>query len=144
MCIALSEVAAPAANYVPWVRSGKMLIISGQLPMEGGKPQFLGKLGREFGVEDGQKAARLCGVNLLAQAKQAVGGDWSKISRLVRLGVFINATEDFTDHPKVANGASDMMVAVLGENGKHARAAVGTGSLPLGVAVEVEAIFELA
>jgi enamine deaminase RidA (YjgF/YER057c/UK114 family) len=141
--ITLPPVTPPVANYVPCVVSGGLLYVSGQLPMRDGKPQFVGKVGREFTIEQGQECARLCGVNILAQVNAAIGGDWGKIKRLVRLGVFVNAPEDFTDHPKVANGVSDMMVAVFGDKGKHARAAVGVGSLPFGVAVEVEAMFEL-
>lgn len=141
--IVLPEVSMPAANYVPCVITGNQLVVSGQLPMLDGKPQFIGKVGREFTIEQGQECARICTMNILAHSLKAVGGDWSKIKRLVRLGVFVNAPEDFVDHPKVANGASDMMVAIFGDAGKHARAAVGMSGLPFGVAVEVEALFEL-
>ena len=141
--ITIPSVTPPVANYVPCVIAGKLLTVSGQLPMKDGKPQFVGKVGREFTVEQGQECARLCGVNILAQVSAALNGDWSKVKRLVRLGVFVNATDDFTDHPKVANGVSDMMVAVFGDAGKHARAAVGVASLPFGVAVEVDAVFEV-
>jgi enamine deaminase RidA (YjgF/YER057c/UK114 family) len=141
--ITIPAVTPPVANYVPVVISGQSLIVSGQLPMKDGKAQFVGKLGQEFTVEQGQECARLCGVNILAQVSAALDGDWSKVKRLVRLGVFVNATDAFVDHPKVANGVSDMMVAVFGDAGKHARAAVGVSSLPFGVAVEVDAIFEL-
>ena len=140
----LPVVSLPAANYVPTQTLGNQLIVSGQLPMKEGKPQFIGKVGREFSIEQGQECARLCGVNILAHVKNAIGGDWGKVKKLVRLGVFVNAPDDFTEHPKVANGVSDMMVALFGEHGKHARAAVGVSGLPFGVAVEVEAIFELA
>ncbi len=143
MGLNLPEVSLPAANYVPTQTIGNSLIVSGQLPMKDGKPQFIGKVGREFTIEEGQECARLCGVNILAHVKNAIGGDWEKIGKLVRLGVFVNAPEDFTDHPKVANGVSDMMVQLFGDKGKHARAAVGVSGLPFGVAVEVEAIFEL-
>ena len=141
--IELPAVSLPAANYVPTQTLGTTLIVSGQLPMKDGKPQFVGKVGREFTIEEGQECARLCGVNILAHVKNAVGGDWSRVVKLVRMGIFVNAPDDFTDHPKVANGVSDMMVAVFGDNGKHARAAVGVSGLPFGVAVEVEAIFEI-
>lgn len=141
--IELPIVSLPAANYVPTQTLGNQLIVSGQLPMKDGAPQFVGKVGREFTIEQGQECARLCGVNILAHVKNALGGDWSRVVKLVRLGVFVNAPDDFTDHPKVANGVSDMMVALFGENGKHARAAVGVSGLPFGVAVEVEAIFEV-
>lgn len=142
--ITLPEAAIPVANYVPSRRSGNLLIISGQVPMEGGKPKYLGILGADADMETGVAAARLCGLNVLAQARAALGGDLDRITACVRLGVFVAATADFKDHPKVANGASDLMVEVLGDAGRHARAAVGTASLPLGVPVEVEAMFEVA
>ncbi len=141
--VTLPAVAAPAANYIPASISGNLLVVSGQLPMLDGKPQYIGKLGREISMEDGQACAKLCGLNILAHAKNTLGGDLERIVKLVRLGVFVNATEDYTDHPKVANGVSDFMVALLGDKGKHARAAVGVSGLPFGVSVEVEAIFEI-
>ncbi len=134
---------APAANYVPFVVSGSLLFVSGQVPVENGRLAFIGTLGRDFGVEQGQAAARLCAVNILAQAKAALGGDLDRIKRCVRLGGFVRSTDDFTGQPEVVNGASDLMVEAFGEAGKHARAAVGTNALPRGVAVEVEAIFEI-
>ncbi len=142
--LALPESPAPAANYVPAVRSGNLLFIAGQIPIQGGKPQFIGKLGREFKIDDGQLAARLCALNVLAQANAALGGDLDRISRCVRVGGFVNSTPEFTDQPQVVNGASDLFVAVLGDAGRHARAAVGCVSLPRGVAVEVEAVFEVS
>jgi enamine deaminase RidA (YjgF/YER057c/UK114 family) len=142
--IDLPKVTVPLANYVPFVQSGKLLFVSGQITLSSGELQYVGKLGREFTVEDGQKAARICALNLLAQAKAACGGDLDKVKRCVRLGGFVNCTPDFTDIPTVVNGASDLMVEVLGDAGRHARAAVGCVSLPRGVAVEVEAVFELA
>lgn len=142
--ITLPPSAAPAANYVPYVISGNLVYISGQLPMENGKPQAIGKLGKEFTVEQGQVTARICAINILSHLKGAVGGDWGRVKRCVRLGVFVNSTPDFTDQPKVANGASDFIVEVLGDAGKHARAAVGVPALPLGVSVEIDAIFEIA
>lgn len=141
--IVLPEVSLPAANYVPVVVAGGMAFVSGQLPMQGGKPQFIGKVGREFTLEQGQDCARLCGINILAHVFKALGGDWGRIDRLIRLGVFVNAPDDFTDHPKVANGVSDMMVAIFGDAGCHARFAVGVAGLPFGVAVEVDATFAL-
>ena len=141
--LALPDAPAPVANYVPAVRSGNVLYVSGQIPLEGGKPQFVGKLGREFGVEQGQQAARLCALNVLAQARAALGGDLDRVVRCVRVGGFVNCTPEFTDQPQVVNGASDVFVAVLGDAGRHARAAVGCASLPRGVAVEVEAVFEV-
>jgi enamine deaminase RidA (YjgF/YER057c/UK114 family) len=112
--------------------------------MEGGKPQFIGKLGHDLKIEDGQKSARLCALNVIAQVRTALGGDLDKVRRCVRVGGFVNATPDFADHPQVINGASDVIVQIFGDAGKHARAAVGTSSLPRGVATEVEAIFEVA
>ncbi len=138
----LPSAALPAANYVPTMQVGNQLIVSGQLPMRDGKAHYVGKVGDDISTEDAQKCAELCALNILAQSKLALG-DLDKIAKLVRLGIFVNATADYIDHPKVANGASDLMVAVMGEAGKHARAAVGVGSLPFGVAVEVEATFEL-
>lgn len=140
----LPQAAAPAANYVPYVISGNQLFVAGQIPFLNGQSMHLGRLGDDLAVEDGVKAAQACALNLLAQANAAVGGEWSQVSRLVKLGAFVNCTPDFTDHPKVVNGASDLMVEVMGDNGKHARFAVGAPSLPLGVAVEIDAIFELA
>lgn len=142
--LVLPAAAAPAGNYVPYVVSGKLVFVAGQITLQDGKPQFLGKLGREFGVEEGQAAARLCAINILSQLRAAAGGDLDRVSRIVRLGGFVNCTPDFLDQPKVINGASDLVVAVFGEAGKHARAAVGAPSLPLGVAVEIEAVAELA
>lgn len=134
----------PAASYVPYVVTGNIVTVSGQLPMQDGKPQAVGKVGREFSIEDGQLTAKICGLNILAHVKAACGGDLSRVKQCVRLGVFVNSTEDFTDQPKVANGVSDMIVALFGDKGKHARAAVGVAQLPLGVSVEVEATFEIA
>jgi enamine deaminase RidA (YjgF/YER057c/UK114 family) len=142
--LALPEGPAPVANYVPAVRSGNLLFISGQIPLQGGKPQFIGKLGREFKIEEGQQAARLCALNILAQASAALGGDLDRVTRCVRVGGFVNSTPEFGDQPQVVNGASDLFVAVLGDAGRHARAAVGCASLPRGVAVEVEAVFEVS
>jgi enamine deaminase RidA (YjgF/YER057c/UK114 family) len=141
--ITLPEVSLPAANYVPCNISGNILYVSGQLPMQGGKPQFIGKVGREFNIEEGQACAKLCTINILAHTAKILGGDLGRIKKLIRLGVFVNAPDDFTDHPKVANGASDLMVGLMGDAGKHARFAVGVSGLPFGVAVEVDATFEL-
>lgn len=140
----LPQAAAPAANYVPYViADDDMLYIAGQIPFLNGEKMHLGRLGEDLDVEAGVEAARACGLNILAQVNAAVGGDWGKVKRLVKLGGFVNCTPDFTDHPKVINGASDLMVAVMGDAGKHARFAVGAPSLPLGVSVEIDAIFEL-
>lgn len=134
---------APAANYVPAVRTGDQLFIAGQVPVQDGQARFIGKLGATLGIEEGQQAARLCAINVLAQVAKALDGDLDRVVRCVRVGGFVNAVPDFVDHPKVINGASDFLVAVFGEAGKHARTAVGAGSLPRGVAVEVEAVFEV-
>lgn len=139
----LPNAAAPAANYVPYVISGKHVFISGQIPFLNGEKMHQGRVGDDLSVEQGVEAAKACALNILGQANAAVNGDWSKIKRLVKLGGFVNCTPDFTAHPQIINGASDLMVAVLGDAGKHARFAVGAPCLPLGVAVEIEAIFEL-
>ena len=141
--ITLPQAVAPAANYVPARRSGTLVYIAGQVPTADGRDQFVGKLGQDVSIEDGQKAARLCAINILAQLRSALGGSLDGVVGCVRLGGFVNATPDFGDHPKVINGASDLMVAVFGDAGRHARAAVGCVSLPRNVAVEVDAIFEV-
>lgn len=146
--ITLPTPAAPVANYVGFVKvendSSKTVFISGQLPLDEGKLQFIGKVGSEISPESAKKAARLCAINILAQLKMACDGDLSRVKRCVKLGIFVNGDEDFKEHPMVANGASDLIAEVFGDAGKHARAAVGSGSLPFGVAVEVDAIFEIA
>jgi enamine deaminase RidA (YjgF/YER057c/UK114 family) len=140
----LPQVAAPAANYVPYViADDEFLFISGQIPFLNAQKMHIGKVGDNFTTEQGIEAAKACALNILAQADMAVGGDWSKVKRLVKLGGFVNCTPDFVDHPKVINGASDLVVGVLGDIGKHTRFAVGAPSLPFGVAVEIEALFEL-
>lgn len=142
--IELPEAAAPAANYVPYVVSGSHVFVAGQITIHDGEIQYVGKLGRDYGVEEGQAAARLCALNIIAQVKAACGGDLDRVVRCVRLGGFVNSTADFTDQPEVVNGASNLMVEVFGDKGKHARAAVSAASLPRGVAVEVDAVFEIA
>ncbi|MBU6475431.1 MAG: RidA family protein [Alphaproteobacteria bacterium] len=141
--IALPTPAAPAANYVPFVISGTTLHVSGQLPAKDGT-LIKGCLGREIGIEQGQEAAKLCAVNILAQANAALEGNLGRIRRCVKLGGFVASAPDFFDQPKVVNGASDLIVAVLGDAGRHARFAVGVAALPFGVAVEVDATFEIA
>jgi enamine deaminase RidA (YjgF/YER057c/UK114 family) len=142
--ITLPVPAAPVANYVGFVRTGKLLVISGQLCFDGqGKLVAQGKLGAEVSIEAGQKAARACAINLLGQLKAALG-DLDKMMRVVRLGGFINSTPDFLETPKVMNGASDLIVAVFGDKGRHARTTVGVAALPMGAAVEVEGMFEVA
>lgn len=142
--ITLPVPAAPVASYVPFVRSGNLIIMSGQVTLDDGELRFVGKLGDDLAVDDGYQAARLCAINLLAQLRVACDGDLDRVERVVRLGGFVNATPDFKDHPKVVNGASDLMQEVFGDAGQHARAAVGCVSLPLGVAVEVDGIFEIS
>ena len=140
--LSLPDAPAPAANYVPYVISGNMLYVSGQISADE-KGLITGKLGDGMSVEDGARAAKHCALALLAQVRAACGGDLSRIRRVVKLGGFVNSTSDFTDQPKVVNGASDLMVAVLGDAGRHARAAVSAPSLPLGVAVEIDGVFEI-
>jgi len=141
--VTLPDAPAPAANYVPFVITGKLIHISGQIS-QGPDGLIKGRLGADLTIEQGAEAARRCAISLLAQARAACGGDLSHLKRVVKLTGFVNSTPDFTDQPKVINGASDFLVAVLGEAGRHARAAVAAVSLPLGVAVEIDAIFELA
>jgi enamine deaminase RidA (YjgF/YER057c/UK114 family) len=142
--ITLPTPASPIANYVPFVRTGALLFISGQLCFDAeGRLVARGKLGADVSIEDGQSAARACAINLLAQAKAALG-DLDRIKRVVRLGGFINSDPSFLDGPKVMNGASDLVVAVLGEAGRHARTTVGVAALPADAAVEVEAVLEVA
>ena len=140
--IALAEPPAPRANYVGYVVTGNLIFTAGQVPLKDGKLEFIGKLGRDMTVEQGYEAAKLCAINVLANVKAALGGDLERVVRCVKLTGFVNSTPDFPDHPKVINGASDLIVAVLGDKGKHARSAVGMGNLPFGVATEVEGIFE--
>jgi enamine deaminase RidA (YjgF/YER057c/UK114 family) len=141
--ITLPTPAAPIANYVPYVQAGALLMVSGQLCLDpGGKLVAKGKLGNGVTVEQGQSAARACAINLIAQVKAAVG-DLDRVARVVRLGGFINSDPEFLDGPKVMNGASDLMVAVFGNNGRHARTTVGVAVLPADAAVEVEGLFEM-
>jgi len=141
--LTLPAAAAPAANYVPYVQTGNLVFVSGQITLQDGALQFVGRVGDDFTTEEAYNAAKLCGLNLIAQVKAACGGDLDRVKRVVRLGGFVNCTADFTDQPKVINGASDLMAEVFGDAGKHARAAVGVNTLPLGVAVEVEGVFEI-
>jgi enamine deaminase RidA (YjgF/YER057c/UK114 family) len=143
MGVTLPAPSTPVANYVPFVRTRNLLVCSGQICFDGdGKLVAKGKLGGDVSVEDGQKAARACAINLLAQVKAAIG-DLDKVARVIRLGGFINSRPDFVDGPKVMNGASDLMVAAFADKGRHARTTIGVAVLPLDAAVEVEASFEV-
>jgi enamine deaminase RidA (YjgF/YER057c/UK114 family) len=141
--ITLPAPAAPVANYIPYNVAGKLVVVSGQIPLRDGKIAFTGKVGAGVSMEDGRAAARLCFINLVAQVKAACGGDLDRVTRVVRLGGFIAAGPDFTQHAVVMNGASDLAVEVFGEAGRHARTTIGVPSLPGDAAVEVEGMFEL-
>ena len=143
LSIELPEAASPAANYIPFVVAGKLVFISGQITLLNGKIIHQGRIGDDLTVDDGYQAARLCGLNLLAQLKVAAGGDLDNVSRVVKLGGFVNSVPTFTDQPEVINGASDLMVEVFGDSGKHARFAVSAGALPRNVSVEIDGVFEL-
>lgn len=141
--VTLPDAPAPAANYVPFVQVGDLVHISGQISQNAGG-LIKGKVGLDLTVEAGAEAAKSCAISLLAQLKKACGGDLTRVVRAVKLVGFVNSAADFTDQPKVINGASDFLVAALGDAGRHARSAVSAASLPLGVAVEIEAIFQIA
>lgn len=142
--ITLPVAAAPAANYVPYVISGNTLYLSGQLPMEGGKVAVTGIVGKDVDLDAAKRAAELCAINILAQASAALGGDLSRVKRLIKINGFVASAQEFTSQHLVINGASDLLVKVLGEAGKHARAAVGMACLPLNASVEIDAILEIA
>ncbi|WP_207478208.1 RidA family protein [Arenibaculum pallidiluteum] len=142
--IELPQPAAPAAAYVPTIRTGNLVYVSGQLPVWNGEIRFKGKVGATVTVEQAQEAARLCALNLLAQVHAACGGSLDAVRRCVKLGGFVASGPDFYDHPKVVNGASQLMLDVLGDAGRHARFAVGAPALPFDVPVEVDAVFEVA
>ena len=141
--ITLPDAPAPAANYVPYVRVGNVLYVSGQIS-QNSSGLILGKLGENMTTDEGAEAAKSCAINLLAQVKSACEGDLDKLVRVIKLTGFVNSKSDFTQQPQVINGASDLMGVVLGEAGKHARVAVSANSLPLGVAVEIDGIFQIA
>lgn len=143
LSIQLPGPGAPGGNYVPFVQIGNLVYMAGQVCRSEGKMVYVGKVGRDLSVEEGQKAARLCALNLLAQLKVACDGDLDRVVRCVRMGGFVNCAPDFTEQPKVINGASDLMVEIFADAGKHARTAVGVAALPMDSAVEVEAIFQL-
>lgn len=141
--ITVPEALAPAAKYVPTVRTGNLVFVSGQISMADGK-MIIGKLGDGFSTEDGAAAARVCAINIISQMKAACGGDLDRVKQIVKLTGFVNSTPDYPDHPKVINGASELLGEVFGDAGKHSRSAFGVVNLPFGVAVEIEAIFEIA
>lgn len=142
MGITLPDAPAPAANYVPWVQVGETVYVSGQVA-SGPDGFIVGKLGADMDIEAGAAAARSCAISLLAQLRAACGGDLDRLVRVVKLTGFVNSTQDFGDQPKVINGASDFLVEALGDAGRHARSAVSAASLPFGVAVEIEGIFQI-
>lgn len=139
----LPEPATPGANYVPFVRTGDLVFVTGQLSQWNGERRFVGKLGREFDVEEGQRAAQLCALNVIAQVRVAVNDDLDRVVKCVRIAGYVNSTSEFHGQSQVVNGASDVFVEVFGERGRHARMAVGVAALPYDVAVEVEAVFEV-
>lgn len=140
--ITLPDAPAPAANYVPWIKTGTIVFVSGQVSMDAGR-LITGKLGDDISVDDGAAAARVCAINLLAQVKAACDGDLDRLIQVIKLTGFVNSTPDFVDQPKVINGASDFLVLALGDAGRHTRSAVSAASLPFGSAVEIEGIFEI-
>lgn len=140
--VTLPDAPAPAANYVPFVALGNIVHVSGQISQDA-NGLIKGRLGDDMSIEDGAAAAKRCAISLLAQVRSACGGDLSRLVRVIKLTGFVNSTPEFTDQPKVINGASDFLVAALGDAGRHARSAVSAASLPLGVAVEIEGIFEI-
>lgn len=142
--IDLPEPSSPAGAYAPYAVSGNLVFVAGQIPVWNGELRSVGRVGIELSIEQGAAAARLCGLNLIAQAREAAGGDLDRVVRVIRLGGFVNSGPGFGDQPKVINGASDLMLEVFGEAGRHARFAVGASSLPLGVSVEIEGVFEIA
>ena len=142
--IDLPNAVAPVANYVPYVITGKLVFISGQIPFLDGEIQYPGRLGENISVIEAQKAARLCGINLIAQLKNACEGDLDRLVQVIKLNGFVNGTPSFTDQAMVINGTSDLMFEVFADKGRHARAAIGCSALPLGAAVEVDAIFEIS
>jgi enamine deaminase RidA (YjgF/YER057c/UK114 family) len=141
--IELPEATAPMANYVPFTVTGNLVFIAGQISQWNGERRHVGKLGAGIGIAEGRDAARLCALNILTHLRTACGGDLDRVRRVVQLRGYVNCMPEFTDMPQIVNGASDLMVEIFGDPGRHARAAVGVTSLPAGVAVEVEAIFEI-
>lgn len=142
--IEIPEAASPAANYVPYVISGNLVFVSGQVPFVNGELAYRGKVGADYDVEAGMACARVCALNIISQVKAACDGDLDRVVRCVKLGAFVNCVDGFEEQPKVVNGASNLMVDVFGDKGRHARFAVGTNALPMNVAVEIDAVFEIS
>ena len=142
--LSVPTASTPVANYVPWVRTGALVFVSGQLPLENGTVAQTGIVGKDLTTEQAYGAAKLCALNLIAQVRNACDGDLDRVTRVVKLTGFVACTAAFTEHPQVINGASDVMVQVFGDAGRHSRAAVGAPALPRGASVEVEAVFEIA
>lgn len=141
--IEIPRASKPIANYVGARKVGNIVYISGQLPIDGGTIKYIGKVGKDISTEDAVKAAQLCALNVLSQLSAIISNDFDTVDSCIKLGIFVNSTPDFQDHPIVANGASDFIVKILGDAGLHARVAIGCSSLPKGVAVEVDAIFKI-
>ena len=141
--VTLPDAPSPAANYLPYIITGNQVLIAGQAAVVDGKHQFVGRLGADVSVADGKAAARLAAINVLAQVKAACGGDWNKLARCLRISGYLNATPEFTDHPQVLDGASDFLVAALGDAGKHVRTVLGASSLRSGTALVIDAVFEI-
>ncbi|MCP5074472.1 MAG: RidA family protein [Rhodobacteraceae bacterium] len=142
--ITLPKAPVPVASYLPYVVTGNLAVIAGQVTFLDGKLKFVGRLGEAVSVEEGEAATRLCALNVLAQLREACGGDLDRVRQVVRLNAFFNSTPDFLDHPRVMNAASDLMAEIFGDAGRHTRVGVGVNSLPLGVPVEVDGVFEIA
>tara|TARA_Y100000739_G_C20343540_1_gene344415 strand:- start:56 stop:520 length:465 start_codon:yes stop_codon:yes gene_type:complete len=141
--IEIPEINPPLANYIPAKKVGNLLFISGQAPVKNGKFPYLGKVGVDLTEEDGIKAAELCAINIIAALKYSIEGNWDNLDTFVKIGGFVNCTSEYTDHPKIINGASDLIVKIFGERGRHSRFAVGSNSLPLNISVEIEAVINL-
>ena len=141
--ITLLEPPVALANYVPFKIIDKFLYISGQGPIKEGSIKYKGKVGKDISIEDGIKAAELCCINIMSTLKKGIVGDWDRLDSFVKLGGFVNCASDFIDHPKIINGASDLLVQIFGDKGKHTRFAVGSNSLPLNISVEIDAIIKL-
>ena len=139
----IPDMATPVANYVPYKIFDKILYVSGQAPSKDGSLIYIGKVGEEITEEDGIKAAELCCINIIAALKSAINNDWEKLDGFIKLGGFVNCNTNFTNHPQIINGASDLLVKIFGEQGKHTRFAVGSNSLPMNISVEIDAVIKL-